>query len=255
MTTHQLAKVVVGGGEGGGSARGSESARKAQSPRPSPASARDSPRPEQLRRKSTTAAGSGKPWEPGQQDPRPGPASAQLPEPPSALPPLPLPYPQGGGTNLRCRGHSPGRKREPASGGAAGRRAGRAELVGRLRLPGRRQAEHAAAAGLPLPGARGAQTRPRLALDFPGQRSVPPPGRLCDAQPPSSPAGALSLHPCPSGVGAREVGKEVHAVTSWSRAVSPGFPEGIACPGCLDSRAGRRWPRAGTRACEPPGRG
>lgn len=97
-----------------------ESARQAQSPRPSPASARDSPRPEQLRRKSTTAAGSGKPWELGQQDPRPGPASAQLPGPPSALPPLPLPYPQGGGTNLRCRGHSPGRKREPASGGAAG---------------------------------------------------------------------------------------------------------------------------------------
>lgn len=44
-------------------------------------------------------------------------------------------------------------------------------------------------------------------------------------------------------------------VTSWSRAVSPGFPEGIACPGCLGSRAGRRWPRAGTLACEPPGRG
>lgn len=200
MTPHQLSEVVVGGGEG--DQRQVWRVRGRLSPR-------DPPRPRRGILRDASSSG-------GNQQPPPARGSrgswrSRIPVPVQHLPnfPSPLPrshpylYPTRRAAAPTCA--AAGTVRD-GSGSlpAAGRRAGRAELVGRLPLPGRRQAEHAAAAaaaGLPLPGARGAQTRPRLTLDFPGQLSVPPPGRLCGAQPPRSRAGALSLHPCPLGRG------------------------------------------------------
>lgn len=178
--------------------------------------------------------------------PRPGPGSAQLPEPPSALPPAPEPCPPRGGgrTNLRGHRHGPGRKPEPRAPGR------RAESGGKLRLPGRGLAGHAAAAaGLPPPGARGARARPPLA-GTPGRARGPSPG-AAPGRPRARPAPATSAPPLPLGRGA---GDEVPAVTSRSCAASRGFPAGVAYLGHLDSRVGRRWPGAGTLAREPQGR-
>lgn len=127
------------------------------------------PDPGSPREKATTSWGTRNWW---QQDPEPG--------PPFAPPPSPLPCPprsggSGSNTNLRGHGLCPGRKPEPAGGGAAG------GVSWRLRLPGRGQAEHAAAAavaGAPslrrARGPAGSAARPRLL----GQLSVPPQGRL-----------------------------------------------------------------------------
>lgn len=68
------------------------------------------------RREAEGAEGAGSP---------PRPSICPTSRAPSALPPPALPCPPrrsggGGGTNLRGRGHSPGRKPEPAGGEAAG---------------------------------------------------------------------------------------------------------------------------------------
>ncbi|XP_053519638.1 translation initiation factor IF-2-like [Artibeus jamaicensis] len=208
--------------EGGGASRSGWSRTRAES--------RDPPRPRRAVPQDPSRRGGNRPppRAPGTLSaeaagPRPGPASAQLAAPPPALPPPPFPCPPrrggGGDTNLRDRGHSLGRQPEPAGGrrsdGRArlARRTRRTEIVGRLRLPGRGQSEHAA----PAPSARralGAQPRPPPALaSRDSSRALlrggpaPAPGR-----------GGLG------GLGARS--PQSHLLVAWS------FP-GCPCGDCV----------------------
>lgn len=242
------------GGAEGWSGRGSGSARKAQCPKSSPAAPPDPPRPQQPGRKPTTASGAGKRRELRQQDLRPRPASAQLPEPPSALPPQPLPCPPagsrhggGGSTNLRGCEHSPRRKREPADGGAAGGVSWEAPApwagTGRARggRDGGRSSLLAHAGPKRVrrsPSAPGdsSQSLPRGGSAIPGRPRARP---VLDASAPPLPPRA----PGPRGLGTRSPQSQLQVARSV-----PGFPCGDRRPGCSDSRAGRRWPRAGTLA-------
>lgn len=111
---------------------------------------------------------------------------------------------------------------------AAKRRARRAELVERLRLPGRGQAKHAAAAAAGAPSSRRARgpawsaARPLL----PGaarSQSLPRGGSAV----PGRPRARLALAACapplpPSGAGAAGVGNEVPAESPPGRAQLPG---------------------------------
>lgn len=228
--------------------------RRRLSPGDPPRPRRWIPRDSQPGRKSTTAPGAGKRRELRLLYPRPGPASAQLPEPRRRSHPQPCPVRPAAVAAAAPTCAAAGTVRDGSrSLPAAKHRARRAELVERLRLPGRGQAKHAAAAaaGLLPPGARGAQPGPPLALSSRGQLAVSPsPGaapRFPAAPGPASPS-PPALRPCPPRArGPRGLGRrspQSHLLVARS---FPGFPCGVACPACLDSRAGWRWPRAGTR--------
>lgn len=229
------------------------SARKARSPRPSPASAPDSPRPEQPGRKSTTASGAGHRGSGGGRVPVPAP---QLP---NLLNPLPRPHPHP----------SPAR---PAAATPTCAAAGTGSAGTEARACGRRAAERGAAGGvswrLGLQGgdrlstrrsllrARAAQPRPPLAPDSPGRLPGPPPGGAAAPQP--APRSAPALRPCHPARWPRgwERGPRRH------RPVAGGFPGfGLTCAqevaGSWNSRPGA--PGQGVKAgpeslapCAPP---
>lgn len=189
------------------------------------------PRDSQPGRKSTTASGAGKRREPREQCPRPGPASAQLPEPPRRSHPQPCPVRPGAVAAAAAAAPTCAAAGTVRDGSrslpAAKRRARRAVLVERLRLPGRGQAEPAAAAaGVPSSrrarGPAGSAARPLL----PGtarSRSLPRRGSAA----PDRPRAGLALAACapplpPSGAGAAGVGNEVPAESPPGRAQLPG---------------------------------
>lgn len=116
----------------------------------------------------------------------------------------------------------------------------------RLRVPGRGQLSTRRPRpwrALPLPGARGAHPGPLLALDS-GAAPGPSPGAA-----PVPPRARRSAPPLPLCARARGLGTAQRSLPG-SRAAS----RGAGCPRCLDSRAGRRRPRAGTVAPGPRGR-
>lgn len=192
--------------------------------------------------------GSGKPGEPSggrQQVPGPSPASAQLPEPRSASPTPASPCPPGGGgggTNLRGRGHSPGRQPEPAGGGAAG------GVSWRLRLPGRGQAEHAAGPPSLLP-ALAALPEPPLSPRSRGNCSRPLAGAAPALRPHSPPPpgpGTLGRRGGPRGGAGGCI--EDPAVSPPGRVPLPGLSPQESLVREEDSRAGRRRPETGALA-------
>lgn len=163
------------------------------------------------------------------------------------------------------RRHQPARPRAQSGteAGACGRRGagGAGGVSWEAPAPGWGQAEHAAAAAAAgAPSSRRAwgpdpsAARARL----PGTALSPSPGAAPrrPAAPEPAPRSQPPPRPWPFGRGGRggwERGPRSYLLVARSFS---GFPRaGIACPGCSDSRAGRRWPRAGTLACEPPARG
>lgn len=106
---------------------------------------------------------------------------------------------------------------------ATKRRARRAELVGRLRLPGRGQAEHAAGAVAGAPSSRRARgpAPPAARPPLPGtaSQSLPRGGSAGSRPPPGPPA----LRPRPLGRGAAGGGNEVPAESPPGRAQFPGL--------------------------------
>lgn len=182
------------------------SEKKAQSPRSSPAAALDSPRPAPPRRKSTTASGAGELWERRQQDPAsPRPQhQPNLPSPPRRSRAHPGPARRvTAAAAPTCAAAAQSQTEAGArGGGAAGRRA---ELVGRLRLPGRGQAGHAAAAaaaGAPSSWRTRDPARSAARARLPGQLREAPHPRARPAL--AAPAAPLPLRsPGPRGVGTR----------------------------------------------------
>lgn len=169
---------------------------------------------------------------------------------PSALPPQPRPArPTAAAAAAAPTCAAAGTVRDGSQSlPAAKRRARRAELVGRLRLPGRGQPKHAAAAVAGAPSSWRARGPARSAArpPLPGTARSPSPGAAPRFPAAPGPACAPPLPPRAGGRGGWERGPR--RVTSWSRAACRGFPAGIARPGCLHLREGRRRARAGARS-------